>query len=282
MRTSEFELLVAQSQELERAMGALQGDAPVTDELISEVHGAFRTWHAAARRLLSGGAQSKFDEQRDGTMFSPGIQSYLLDPRKVSAFAAAAAENPEMFSQWQYPFEKVRERLEKQRSILLEAAPVESDAELVASDLAAVFRRLPSLLRTLSARRPSWSLESEIRDEHDLQVVVEALLRTLFDDVRPEDYVPSKGGRNSRVDFVLPDAGVVIETKMTRPGLNAAKVYEELIIDSGRYPKHPDCSAIVALVYDPERRITNPKGLERDLTLRTQSGLSFQCVVIGG
>jgi hypothetical protein len=102
----------------------------------------------------------------------------------------------------------------------------------------------------------------------------------LFDDVRPEDYVPSKGGGNSRVDFVLPEVGVVVETKMARASLTAGKLGEELLFDQGRYPKHPDCQAILAFVYDPGGRITNPRGIERDLTTRTASGLSFICVVV--
>jgi hypothetical protein len=279
-RASEYDALIVQSQELEDAVSVLQADDLVADDVVAELRTRYRNWHAAARRLLQPEAQKKLDEHRDGAMWSPGIQAYLLEPRKPSAFAEAAASNPEMFNPWQHPFEKVRERMEKQRSMLLDASPSESAAELVASDLAAVLRRLPIMLRTLSELRPEWSMPDAIRDEHDLQVVVGALLRTLFDDVRPEDYVPSKGGRNSRVDFVIPEVGVVIETKMTRPGLNALKVSEELLIDSGRYPNHPDCDAIIALVYDPNHRITNPKGLERDLTMRTQSGLSFQCVVI--
>jgi hypothetical protein len=170
--------------------------------------------------------------------------------------------------------------MEKARVLLLEAAPSATPAELVATDLVRVLRRLPRLLETLNRARPDWKLIERIADERDLQAVVEALLRTLFDDVRPEDYVPSRAGRNSRVDFVLPEVGIVIETKMTRPGLDAKKVAEELLIDAGRYPKHPDCDVVIALVYDPERRIVNPAGLEADLTQRTQYGLSFSCVVI--
>jgi REase_DpnII-MboI len=281
LRESQHQLRISESLTLENRMGQLQQgvDAP-SEQLIADLRDSYRNWHAAARKLLDGDAQKKFDEQRDGTLFTPGIQAYLHEPRKPSALAEAAAANPEMFSPWQNPFEKVRERMERQRSLLREAVPGESDSERVATDLAVVLRRLTNMLHTLSELRPMWQLADEIRDEHDLQVVVEALLRTLFDDVRPEDYVPSKGGRNSRVDFVLPEVGVVIETKMTRPGLNASKVFEELLIDSGRYPNHPNCDAIIALVYDPTRRISNPKGLERDLTLRTQSGLSFTCVVI--
>jgi hypothetical protein len=41
-----------------------------------------------------------------------------------------------------------------------------------------------------------------------------------------------------------------------------------------------DCDAIVALVYDPTRRITNSKELEHDPTLRTEYGLSFTYVAI--
>jgi len=37
------------------------------------------------------------------------------------------------------------------------------------------------------------------------------------------------------------------------------------IIDIARYKKHPDCRRLYCVVYDPEKRIRNPRGVENDL-----------------
>ncbi|MCY1232947.1 REase [compost metagenome] len=92
-----------------------------------------------------------------------------------------------------------------------------------------------------------------------------ALLRLYFDDIRPEEWVPSYAGALSRTDFLLPQIDTVIETKKTRSGLNAKTVGEQLIIDIARYKKHPQCRRLVCFVYDPEGRIANPSGIESDL-----------------
>lgn len=258
-------------------MARLQAEEPVPSEAeIAILRAAYRDWHARARRVLPTETAKKLDGHRDGNVFKAGISAFLSEPRKVSVLRAEDGTFP--FGRWQYPFDVVRGRMEQQRSLILESEPAESPAELVAADLAAVLRRLPELLRVLQQRRPAWPIGEAITDERELQVVVEALLRTLFDDVRPEDYVPSHAGANSRVDFVLPEVGVVIETKMIRASLSARKLGEELLVDMGRYPGHPDCRAIVAYVYDPERRLANPRGIERDLT-RTDGSRSFICVI---
>lgn len=54
---------------------------------------------------------------------------------------------------------------------------------------------------------------------------------------------------------------------------------DELIIDIERYRAHPDCAALVAVIYDPERRITNRRTLEADLS-RTREGLVVRVLVV--
>lgn len=66
---------------------------------------------------------------------------------------------------------------------------------------------------------------------------------------------------------------------MTRPGLTARRLGEELLVDAGRYPRHPDCDAIIALVYDPDRLIPNPRGVEVDLTGQGTDGTHMICVI---
>lgn len=101
--------------------------------------------------------------------------------------------------------------------------------------------------------------------EADLQYMLYGMLINNFDDVRPEDFVPYRAGARSRIDFLLEEEKIAIETKVTRPGMNDREVGEQLIIDFERYQSAPDCQIVVCYVYDPGRFIQNPRALKKDL-----------------
>jgi len=105
-----------------------------------------------------------------------------------------------------------------------------------------------------------------ISDEYDLQDFFHALLKLFFDDVRREEWTPSYAGTSARMDFLLKSQQIIVELKETSARLRQKKVGEELIIDIAHYAEHQDCRAIVCFVYDPDHRITNPVGLENDLS----------------
>lgn len=105
-----------------------------------------------------------------------------------------------------------------------------------------------------------------IRDEYDVQDLLKALLRIHFDDVRTEEWTPSYAGGSSRMDFLLKEHAIVIETKMARPTLTSRKLGEELLVDIARYAQHADCKHLICFVYDPSQILKNPVGLERDLS----------------
>ena len=105
-----------------------------------------------------------------------------------------------------------------------------------------------------------------ITDEYDVQDLLHALLLIHFEDVRPEEWTPSYGGSSNRMDFLLKNENIVIETKMTRPSLKDKKIGEELIIDIENYSQHPNCKLLYCFVYDPNEYIKNPNGLENDLS----------------
>ncbi|MBN2583095.1 MAG: hypothetical protein JXL80_08505 [Planctomycetes bacterium] len=79
----------------------------------------------------------------------------------------------------------------------------------------------------------------QVEDEYDVQDLLHALLKTEFDDVRSEEWTPSYAGKSSRMDFLLKDHGIVIETKKTRDGLADREVGSQLIDDIARYASHP-------------------------------------------
>lgn len=101
--------------------------------------------------------------------------------------------------------------------------------------------------------------------EHDVQDLLHSLLRPWIADIRPEEFTPSYAGSSTRMDFLLPAHKLVIETKIIRDRSHAKSVGDELIIDIDHYSKHPDCSHLWCVVYDPNQLITNSDGLKTDL-----------------
>jgi len=104
-----------------------------------------------------------------------------------------------------------------------------------------------------------------INDEYDVQDLVGALLAVEFTDIRCEEWSPSYAGGASRFDFLLKPEKTVLEIKMTRDGLGAKDLGEQLVIDIARYRAHPDCKTLICFAYDPTGRIPNPCGIENDL-----------------
>ncbi len=110
-----------------------------------------------------------------------------------------------------------------------------------------------------------------INDEYDVQDLFHSLLALYFDDIRREESNPSYAGANSRSDFLLKPEQTVIEIKKTRQGLNNKQLGKELTLDANQYQAHPDCKILVCFVYDPEGKINNPRGLEKDLEQATDN-----------
>jgi hypothetical protein len=124
--------------------------------------------------------------------------------------------------------------------------------------------RLHAVVRQLRERREGRPT-LDVTDEYDVQDLFHALLAIHFDDIRKEEWVPSYAGAASRMDFLLPEIEAVVEIKMMRPSLSTKQLGEQLIVDIAKYKKHPACRTLFCVVYDPEGRIANPRGVENDL-----------------
>lgn len=142
-----------------------------------------------------------------------------------------------------------------------ETAEPEPDRLSLIEKLCLRFHAAARQLQSRHAGRATLTIE----DEYDTQDLLHAILRLHFDDIREEEWTPSYAGAASRVDFLLKGERIIIEVKKTRASMTARKLGEELIIDRAKYEKHPDCKILVCFVYDPEGRIGNPVGIERDL-----------------
>lgn len=149
-------------------------------------------------------------------------------------------------------------------------APTKADIMPLIADLCNNFNKFDVAIRRRHGKRQTITIE----DEYDVQDAMYAILKLFVDDIRPENYVPSYAGGNSRVDFLLPDHSLVIETKMTNKSLLDKQIGDQLIIDIARY-KQVGYKHLVCFVYDKEPFISNPYGLIKDL-----EGLSDQAMQV--
>lgn len=182
--------------------------------------------------------------------------------------------------------EAYRDGLESARSVLrslidevqeywgLVASESKEDALSIVEKLCSRFHLVARQIRARHDDRPTL----EVEDEYDVQDLLHALLLLHFDDIRREEWTPSYAGGASRMDFLLKGEQVVVETKKSRKGLGAKEVGNQLLIDIQRYQSHPDCHILFCFVYDPEGRIVNPRGLERDLS-QSHNGMQVMVLV---
>jgi len=141
-----------------------------------------------------------------------------------------------------------------------------------------IFLRFHSIVGEINKRHENRST-FPIDDEYDVQDLLRVLLKNHFDDVRTEEETPSYAGASGRIDILLKREKIGIEVKMTRKGLRDKTLGEQLIKAIVRYQHHPDCEFLYCFVYDPEMKLANPTGLERDLTKR-HDGLPVKVLII--
>ncbi len=94
-----------------------------------------------------------------------------------------------------------------------------------------IFERF-SIVANQLLRRHEGRETLRIKDEYDVQGLMESLFKLFFSDVRSEECCPSYAGSSKRMDFLIKDQEIVVEVKMTRKGLDDKKIGEQLIISN--------------------------------------------------
>lgn len=155
------------------------------------------------------------------------------------------------------------------------SVPARQDLVPVLSHVFRNFERFDRQIAKRRDKRPTISID----DEYDVQDVLHAMLRLFSDDVRPEEYVPSYAGSNSRVDFLLPKEELIIEAKMTRKGLADKELGEQLIIDFNRYKELSKGNHMLCFVYDKAGCIQNPHGVITDLEKMSDDKLKITVII---
>ncbi|HEX8003570.1 MAG TPA: hypothetical protein VF519_12825 [Mycobacteriales bacterium] len=269
--------LVDEAEVLESVLASWQVEPLPDASAIAEGRRRYEDWYARARAVVPASDAATFQDMYEGGQWTTRIKSYLGEPQVESPLHDP--KNP-VFPRWKVPFDGTpRDSLATQRTILRTELHRVAAPAMVLDELSAMFRRLPEFLDVLRAHGNDRVPPPDLQNEADLQALVHALLRVRFGDVRAEDPVPQYAGRSTRTDFLLREAGVLVETKFTRTGLRDKQLGDELLQDLGRYPRHPDCRAIFVLIYDPARQVLSPDALEADLS-SDKADLPIRAIVV--
>lgn len=139
------------------------------------------------------------------------------------------------------------------------------------------FRVVARLLAKRGHNRSAFVVENE----YDVQDLLFACVRSIFDDARTEEWTPKHAGTSKRVDIVIPSAATLIETKCVRTSFHAKDVIDEIKIDIESYHNHTHCKTLLVLIYDPKVLVTDPTALENDLSgRRTKARSTFNVQVM--
>lgn len=128
-----------------------------------------------------------------------------------------------------------------------------------------IFEKFHSVALEMNQRYDARS-SLNVEDEYDVQDLLRSLLVIFFSDIRPEEPTPSQAGSHTKMDLLLEEEQIVIETKMTRSSTSQKKIKEEIIVDKSNYKGHKNCKKLYCFVYDPLNKIRNPRGFEKDLS----------------
>jgi hypothetical protein len=145
-------------------------------------------------------------------------------------------------------------------------------------NLQEILQSFPDVVHNLSERARNRA-PLILTDEYDMQYLLGALLKIHFKDVRPEEFSPSVAGRGARLDFLLHPEEIVLELKYVHASATDASLGDELLVDISRYADHPRCKQLAIFIYDPLRKLRNPKGLAADLESR-RSAMPVRAIVL--
>lgn len=142
--------------------------------------------------------------------------------------------------------------------------------------LTTIYDRFHAAARVLSSRQRERPFS--IEDEYDVQDLLHALLVVQFDVVCPEEPTPKVGANYSKVDFLLPDYRIGIETKMMRPSLTLAKLSDDLKRDLIDFGSDSRIDTVHIFIYDPQSQIRHASQFEHGLS-NAATKLKVHCFI---
>jgi len=110
-----------------------------------------------------------------------------------------------------------------------------------------ILHRFPKAVRVLSEKDGSGKLE--IKQESDVQDLLEAGLNLYFENVNSEVAVEDYAGSGGRIDLLINDINTAIEVKITRPDRSRSDLISEFAKAKEMYGEHSGVDQLYLFIY---------------------------------
>jgi hypothetical protein len=250
----------------------LESDShPTFFESIKEVNGVYER-----KKPLKRGGNHTTEKQFDKLEFRVGLHAIEVgfidedgwEGIKIPSSEVIDSGQPEdfrnnlMFSHLFYDFFRTRysgpvPELELDNPVSLDRGSV--------GQVEHIFERFGDIVRQMKKRDQNRT-PLQINDEYDVQYLLHAFLRLYFDDIRDENYLKRHAGLSPRIDFLLEDESIGIETKHVRDNHREDQIRNEIAEDKEHYRSEPNLEILLCFIYDPDQYLSNPAEFEKDLS----------------
>jgi len=151
------------------------------------------------------------------------------------------------------------------------------DKESAILEIIDSFQVISKFMANRKHKRPAFIIENE----YDVQDLLYCIIRSTFRKSKLEEWTPKLAGKSKRVDIVLPDEEILVETKCIRNSQHTKTIVDELMIDIESYHSHPNCKKIIFFIWDPNGYIIDPFAITDDLSgIRVKGKSQFSVRVI--
>lgn len=114
-----------------------------------------------------------------------------------------------------------------------------------------ILNNFSNAIQRITKNRRKGHPEFSINDEYDVQDILYTILKAIFPKLKPEEPTPSVGISYNKIDFILEDEGILIETKMLKESdKDEKKITDELKVDIQSYYKKEKIKNLICFVYE--------------------------------
>ena len=120
-----------------------------------------------------------------------------------------------------------------------------------------ILKEFPNSIKSLTLKRRKDHDKFVIRDEYDVQDLLQVILKSIFPKIVPEENTPQVGGKTERADFMFREFGIILEIKMIKESDKDEKEFiKQMKIDIESYYRY-NPKYLIFFIYDPQNKTTN-------------------------
>lgn len=120
-----------------------------------------------------------------------------------------------------------------------------------------VLKEFSNSIKSLTIKRRKDHDRFIIKDEYDVQDLLNVILKSLFPKIVPEENTPQVGGKTEKADFIFNEFGIILEVKMIKESdVNEKEFIKQIKIDIESYYRY-NPKYLIFFIYDPQNKTTN-------------------------